>query len=151
MHKLAGLIFAVLALALGAAPSYAQVQQPINPTACSNCASMVIRGTGGLQQTTSGRTQISGVSVSWTTSAVRALMIFDAATLPANGAVTPSYCYVLSPSAGGAIGSVSLDWTVHPLQTLTGCVVAISTNAAGCGQLTLDAATNRIDMQAISP
>jgi hypothetical protein len=144
------LVFIFLAL-LVASRARAQVQQPINPTNCAACASLIIRGTGGVQQTTSGRTQVSGISVSWTAAAARALMIFDALTLPANGAVTPAYCYVLSPTAGSAIGSLALDWTVHPFQTLTGCVIAVSTNAAGCSQLTLDAATNRIDVQAISP
>lgn len=140
-----------IVLLLCASVASAQVQQPINPTSCANCASIVIRGTGGVQQTTPGRTQISGINVSWTTASIRALMIFDAATLPANGAVTPNYCYVLAPTVGNAIGSIALDWTVHPFQTSTGCVVAISNNAAGCSQLTLDAATNRIDLQAISP
>jgi hypothetical protein len=145
-------IILVLAALLMAARAHAQVQQPINPTNCAACASLVIRGTGGVQQTTTGRSQISGISVSWTAAAARALMVFDAVALPANGAVTPAYCYVLSPTAGSATGSLALDWTVHPLQTLTGCVIAVSTNAAGCGgQLTLDTATNRIDVQAISP
>lgn len=117
----------------------------------SPAGSVVVRGTGGLLQTTTGPAQLSGVAVTWLTSAVRVLMIFDATTLPANGAVNPAYCYVISAAAGSTIGSLAFDWTLHPLKTSTGMVMAVSTNASGCGQLTVDGSNNFFKLQAVAP
>lgn len=121
-------------------------------TSCASCSSIVIRGTNGVQQTTTGQTQLSGLAVTWTTPAARAIEVFNQGTLPANGPVNPYYCYIVN-SSGVVVapGTVTLDWTVHPLTTLVGCVIAISTNPAGCSALTVDGATNRIDLQAQSP
>jgi hypothetical protein len=117
----------------------------------SPVGALVLRGSGGLMQTSGGPVQLSGVSVSWITSAVRVFMVFDSPTVPANGAVNPAYCYVISPAAGSAIGSLAFDWTIHPLKTQTGMVIAVSTNASGCGQLTLDGNNNFFDLQAVAP
>lgn len=141
-----------LALLLYASAAYGQALSTLPGTSCASCASIVLRGTNGVQQPTSGQTQISGIAVSWSTGAnERTIEIFNQGTLPANGPVTPYYCYVINSTAGPTAGTVTLDWNVHPLKTLVGCVIAISIDPAGCTQLTLDGSTNRIDLQAQSP
>lgn len=59
------------------------------------------------------------------------VMVFDAASLPSNGAVTPKWCYpVLSD---GTRGFVAAQWTV-PILFSTGITVGFSTT--GCDTLT---------------
>lgn len=131
--------------------AFAQTQPLLSVSNPSPAGSVVIRGTGGLLQTNTGPVQLSGVAINWSSSAVRVLEIFDATALPANGAVTPAYCYVINGTAGAALGAVTADWTVHPLRTLTGMVIAVSTNAAGCTQLTVDGSNNIFNVQAVAP
>lgn len=139
-------------LLFGATIVHAQALSTLPGTSCAGCNSIVVRGTGGVQQQTQGQTQISGIAVTWSLPAiVRTIMIFDQGTVPPNGGVSPSYCYVINGTQGPAMGTITLDWTVHPYKTLQGCVIAISTNAAGCAALTLDTPSNRIDLQAQSP
>lgn len=130
---------------------HAQALSRFPITSCANCSSIVVRGTNGVQQTSQGQTQLSGLAVTWTTVVPRAIEIFNQGTLPANGPVNPYYCYVINGPWVIQPGTVTLDWTVHPLTTLVGCVIAISSDPAGCSALTLDTATNRMDLQAQSP
>lgn len=71
------------------------------------------------------------------------VMIFDAASLPVNGAVTPKWCrYVLSD---GTAGGLTMLWAV-PLVATTGLTVGFSTT--GCDTLTASA-TAKIMGQAL--
>lgn len=72
------------------------------------------------------------------------VMVFDAAALPANGAVTPAWC---SPRivSDGTSGGISVEWA-HPMQFSTGIVAAFSTT--GCDTLTASA-TAKIMGQAL--
>lgn len=63
------------------------------------------------------------------------LMVFDAASVPSNGAVTPKHCW---PVPG--LGSVARDYRPLPEKFTTGVAVAFSSNTAGC--FTLTASTN---------
>ena len=62
------------------------------------------------------------------------VMLFDASSLPSNGAVTPTWCYPVA--SDGTKGSVSADWTV-PLSFTTGITAGFSTT--GCDTLTASA------------
>jgi hypothetical protein len=104
-------------------------------------------------RTTIGPVGVSTISVSWNSRNVHVLEVFDATTLPPDGPVNPAYCYVIDPTAtnGTVIGTVHLDWATEPLYTATGLVIAVSTNVAGCGQLTVDGPNNFICIQAVAP
>jgi len=112
---------------------------------------VVFRGVGGLLQTTPGTSALVGMNVSWDTSAIRVLMLFDRTTVPANGAVSPDYCFVITPVAGAAMGSAVLSWGVAPLKFNTGLVAAISTDPGGCNTLTVDGPNDVLCVQAVSP
>lgn len=58
-------------------------------------------------------------------------MIFDAASLPANGAVTPKWCWPVN--SNGTNGAVGVTWT-PPLSFTTGITAGFSTT--GCDTLT---------------
>lgn len=62
------------------------------------------------------------------------VMLIDAAALPANGVVTPKWCYPVF--SNGTNGSVSAEWHV-PLLFTTGVTVGFSTT--GCDTLTASA------------
>lgn len=53
------------------------------------------------------------------------LMLFDATTVPADGAVTPAYTVPI-PSAGGT-GFVAIDWANAPAHFVNGIVAVFST------------------------
>jgi len=84
------------------------------------------------------------ISVTWKTSALRYLIIYNATTIPSDGALTASnvlYCGIASLLNDGAPGTKSFDFTQHPLQygsgrtiptTAVGMVAIISTDSSGC-------------------
>lgn len=61
-------------------------------------------------------------------------MLFDAASLPANGAVTPTWCYPVT--SNGTNGSVAATWP-QPLLFTTGITAGFSTTV--CDTLTASA------------
>lgn len=142
---------AITLLLIGHALAQTGAQPLLSIGNTSPAGSLVIRGTGGILKTNTGPAQVSGIAVTWSTSAVRVLEVFDATALPANGAVTPAYCYTITGAAGSTLGSMAWDWTLHPLKTSTGLVLAISTNASGCTQLTVDGNNNIFNVQAVAP
>ena len=67
------------------------------------------------------------------------LMIFDATSLPANGAVTPKYC--LPIASNGTFGGTTLSWNSGPpLVFATGITAGFSTT--GCFTLTASTTAN---------
>lgn len=65
------------------------------------------------------------------------LMLFDATTLPANGAVTPKYCLPITSNATN--GGAGVSWP-YPLVFATGITAGFSTT--GCFTLTASATAN---------
>lgn len=53
------------------------------------------------------------------------LMLFDATTVPADGAVTPSYATPLL--SNGTLGFLSLEWDTAPVHFVNGIVAVFST------------------------
>lgn len=53
------------------------------------------------------------------------LMLFDATSVPADGAVTPAYALPI-PSAGGT-GFVAIDWASAPMHFNNGVIAVFST------------------------
>jgi hypothetical protein len=82
------------------------------------------------------------LTVTWNTQALRWLIIYDATTVPGDGALSTSlvlYCAVASLATDPTQSSKSFDWTNHPLlHGLNGMVVVISTSASGCTAKTAD-------------
>jgi hypothetical protein len=86
--------------------------------------------------------QLFTIQVTWHTAAARWLMLFDAAAVPSNGTVAPLYCAYLQNASSQADGTVSFDFTLHPIPFRTGTVAVVSTSATGCGSLTADGAND---------
>lgn len=61
-------------------------------------------------------------------------MIFDATSVPSNGAVVPKHCWPVP-----ALGSIARDFRPVPESYTTGVAVAFSNNSAGCFTLTASA------------
>ncbi len=98
--------------------------------------------TGSLVLKASAGTLLS-LTVDFTTAAFRALMLFDAATAPVDGAVTPFWCFNGISQTGDAANSFkSIDFTSHPLKFSTGITAVLSTNTAGCFSKTADGAND---------
>lgn len=135
----------LLAFALGSAHAQGvHCSNPVPNIGTNAVGSVVVRSTVG-------NTFLCGFGVTWHSAAPRWVMIFNATSLPANGAVTPVYCNNLTPTAGAADGSLDFDWVLSPLVTTGGMVIAVSTNVAGCSTLTVDGGNDRFDVQAITP
>ncbi|HEX4499870.1 MAG TPA: hypothetical protein VH187_01685 [Scandinavium sp.] len=87
------------------------------------------------------------VSVNWATASTpRYLMVFDSTTLPTNGSTTSCSAGYMNgclrwcgfmPNSTLAPAMQSYDWTVHPLPTMFGVALAVSTGTS-CGTLTID-------------
>jgi hypothetical protein len=144
---------AVLGVVLYSVPVGAQgyIPLPCVGNHGTPAGTMVFRGTGGIINTTPGNVSMVGLNLTWGTSSIRSLMLFDATTIPPNGKVTPDYCYVVTAVAGAAIGTITLDWTTHPLKFNNGLVAAISTDPAGCNTLTADGPNDIVCIQAVAP
>lgn len=91
-----------------------------------------------------------GISVVWHTSAARWLMLFDAASVPADGAVVPVYCAPLQGAASATDGMQAFDFTAHPMWFSTGIVVVASTSATGCFNKAVDGSNDAFFAQ-VSP
>lgn len=91
---------------------------------------------------------IYNLTVSFHTAAVRTIMLFDAASLPANGAVTPLWCF---EGAGQAADSTesnhSYSWGTVGLRYTTGLVAAVSTSTSGCSTIAVDGANDWFSAQ----
>ncbi len=91
---------------------------------------------------------LEGVCVSMHTAALRNLMILDAASVPADGALgscanTNPPCVAKciegwSQSTDPTESSKCIDWVNHPVQVTTGLVVELSTSTSGCTTLAKD-------------
>lgn len=110
------LILALTAL-LFAAPApaayYGQILTSVQSPASE--ASRVLKNGPGLLN---GFSATSGGSAGY-------VLIFDSATVPADGAVTPKFCYVLP--AGATTGA---SWLSYPINFVNGIVIVFSTT--GC-------------------
>lgn len=105
---------AFLALVL---PAKAQNQTPIMETAAKSGV-MIVGGPSSLFS-------LSADVVTATTDLK--LLIFDAAALPGDGAVTPYKC--ISFKGDGTLASLLLSWS-QPLRFNTGIAVAVSSNTS---------------------
>lgn len=114
----------------------------------------------GVQTTTPGTleaahvfsgTKVSSYSVTWHTQAARWVMVFDAASIPSDGAFTAATplkdCQFVQNANNQADGSQNFDYTWHPLQTANGVTIVVSTNASACSALTKDGANNFLKAQ----
>lgn len=94
---------------------------------------------------------ITTIAMTWNAAVTaRYLIIFDATTLPGNGAISScssshvTGCWLwcsFIPTSTSAPQRDTEDWTVHPLAGTFGIVAAMSTGA-GCGTLTTDGAND---------
>lgn len=75
------------------------------------------------------------------TSASAFVMVFNATSAPADGAVTPAKCFQFNGP-----NTVAVDWGLHPLKLATGATVVISTGA-DCLTKTTGVATAFFDAQ----
>ena len=103
----------ILAAALLASPAIAQTSRVASSPAPASA--LIVKG---------GTVLLTGVSV---TSGATAgyVMVFDAATVPADGPVTPKRCIPLAPATG-----IEIDWRQSPLYFQQGAVVVFS--STGC-------------------
>lgn len=74
-----------------------------------------------------------GLSVTSSNSTAGFVMVFDSATVPADGTVTPRFCYYLS-----APNSVADSWLTYPVPFVNGIVVVFSTGST-CYSKTISA------------
>jgi len=90
--------------------------------------------------------KITSLSVTWHTQTMRWMMMFDAKTVPPNGALTPAsnliVCQFIQGAGDQADGTQNYDWSAHPIIVQTGVVVVISTNPASCTAMTADGSNN---------
>ena len=126
-------VFAVFALlALFAAPARAQIATlPVVKSTAYEPSHVLKSGAGTLWgYTVSNHSSTANLYV----------MFFDATSVPANGTVTPLFCDAvpaLTASPSNMDGQISKQ-ALGGVAFTTGLTVALSTNAAGCGSLTLD-------------
>ena len=83
--------------------------------------------------------KLLALSVAWTGTSARYLMIFNQTTVPTGGggSVIPAECDLL-PNSTTSPGSQRYSWVSSPLWLPNGITVVVSTT--GCGTLTYDSA-----------
>ena len=111
-------------------PTLARAQFVSVPSQASTAYEGSHAWTGGLK--------LENLCVTWHTAAARWLMIFDAAAVPSNGAVTPEWCQPLLNSGSTADLGTCFYWGLVPVWNRNGIVTVVSTNSAGCSTLTAD-------------
>lgn len=110
-------------LLLLVSPAYAQqiFGNPIKPVATTVAAgSLIAKATSGFMY---GFSATSGASAGY-------LMILDSATVPADGTVTPAYCYVMAANS-----TVSVSFIENPAAFVNGITFVYSTT--GCFNKTI--------------
>jgi hypothetical protein len=119
------ILLALLAFSCNQTPVYANplgnaVATAQTATAASNA---ILKASGGMLN-----------SLSVTTGATAGyVMVFDSATLPANGTVTPKFCYGSLPATSG----IAVSYLPYAVPFVNGITVAFS--STGCFTLTASA------------
>ena len=93
--------------------------------------------------------RIYNLTVNFHTASYRTLMIFDAATVPADGASEkPYFCMEgISQSTDPAESFKSISFVGNGLLFTTGIAVTVSTSTAGCSTLTSDGSNDWFQVQ----
>lgn len=142
------ILTALLLLALAGRGDTAAIN--INPNYIGRPVGSTAYEAGNILWATQG--YLYWLTVSFHTSALRTVMVFDSTTKPSNGATTR--CTGASHANGclnwcseGAAQSTdptesfrSWDWVTHPMLFQNGITVMASTSASGCASLTADGA-----------
>ena len=114
MQKLLALLFLLLSF-----PAYANppIGSQIASTQTATAAgSIVLKAAAGV---------LTGFSVTSSSTTAGYVMVFDSATVPSDGTVTPKFCYYLT-----APGTVAASWLQYPVPFANGISVVFS--STGC-------------------
>lgn len=118
--RLFSFLFLLIALAF---PAYAgPIGNPIvSVQTAAAASSIIIKAAPGV---------LNGFSAT-SSSAAGYVLIYDSATVPSNGSVTPKFCYYVASDPG----TVAASWLSYPVPFVNGIVIAFSTT--GCFSQTL--------------